>query len=233
MKTVSTENHSLSQEGAAFGAAHAASYIKSTREKVPGLSALHHMTAMLLGERVPDEGKVLVVGAGGGLEVKALADSHAGWSFCGVDPSADMLKLAEVTLASHSPRVQLLQGYVDSAPDGPFDAAVCLLTLHFVPAAERVRTLREIHARLRSGSPFVVAHISFPQTEPERTLSIDRHLAFGGVSPGNMDNARKSIATGLSVLSPEEDEAMLREAGFHGVGLFYAALTFRGWVAYA
>ena len=102
-----------------------------------------------------------------------------------------------------------------------------------MPAAERDRTLREIHARLRPGSPFVVAHISFPQTEPERTHSIDRHLAFGGVSPGNLDNARKSIATGLSVLSPEEDEAMLREAGFHGVGLFYAALTFRGWVAYA
>ena len=34
----------------------------------------------------------------------------------------------------------------------------------------------------------------------------------------------------LPVLSPEEDEALLRAAGFSDVELFYAALTFKGWV---
>jgi tRNA (cmo5U34)-methyltransferase len=37
----------------------------------------------------------------------------------------------------------------------------------------------------------------------------------------------------MSILSPEEDEAMLREAGFANVSLFYAGLSLRGWVAYA
>ena len=32
------------------------------------------------------------------------------------------------------------------------------------------------------------------------------------------------------MLSPEQDEAVLREAGFSGVSLFYAAFTWRGWV---
>jgi tRNA (cmo5U34)-methyltransferase len=37
----------------------------------------------------------------------------------------------------------------------------------------------------------------------------------------------------LPIFAPEQDEAMLREAGFSNVSLFYAAFTFRGWVGYA
>jgi tRNA (cmo5U34)-methyltransferase len=36
----------------------------------------------------------------------------------------------------------------------------------------------------------------------------------------------------LSILSPQEDEALLEEAAFSGASLFYAGLSFRGWVAY-
>ena len=35
------------------------------------------------------------------------------------------------------------------------------------------------------------------------------------------------------ILAPEHDEAILCEAGFSNVSLFYAAFSFRGWVAYA
>ncbi|RYE53695.1 MAG: methyltransferase, partial [Hyphomicrobiales bacterium] len=37
----------------------------------------------------------------------------------------------------------------------------------------------------------------------------------------------------LTILPPEEEEAMLREAGFTDISLFYSAFSFRGWVAYA
>ena len=35
------------------------------------------------------------------------------------------------------------------------------------------------------------------------------------------------------ILTPERDEALLREAGFADVSLFYAGLAFRGWAATA
>ena len=35
------------------------------------------------------------------------------------------------------------------------------------------------------------------------------------------------------MLDPEQDETILRNAGFSDVALFYAAFTWRGWVAYA
>jgi tRNA (cmo5U34)-methyltransferase len=37
----------------------------------------------------------------------------------------------------------------------------------------------------------------------------------------------------LPILSADEDEALLRDAGFSDVALFYAGFTFRGWVAAA
>ncbi|MFX9054243.1 methyltransferase, partial [Acinetobacter baumannii] len=81
-----------------------------------------------------------------------------------------------------------------------------LLTLHFVPHDQRLDTLHQIRRRLVPGAPFVVAHISFPQTEPERSKWIARHVAFSGTAAANMESARHAIATRLSILSPEEDE---------------------------
>jgi hypothetical protein len=37
----------------------------------------------------------------------------------------------------------------------------------------------------------------------------------------------------VPILTPEQDEAILRESGFTNVSLFYVGFTFRGWVAYA
>lgn len=217
----------------AFNAAHAQSYAEGPPRQVPGFAGLQRMTSMLLAERVPAQGKVLVLGAGGGLELKTLADDHPHWTFVGIDPSGDMLTLAARVVEPHAARIHLQQGYIDSAPDGPFDGATCLLTLHFVPREQRLDTLREVHRRLVPGAPFVVAHISFPQAEPERSLWIARHVAFGGTDPANVESAKHAIGTRLSILSPEDDEALLRRAGFSDVSLFYAGLSLRGWVAYA
>ncbi|QND53226.1 class I SAM-dependent methyltransferase [Phyllobacterium sp. 628] len=218
---------------AAFNATHASAYAEGPPRQVPGFASLHRMTSLLLAERVSPHGRVLVLGAGGGLELKALADNHPGWTFDGIDPSADMLQVAEQIVALHIARIRLHEGYIDAAPAGPFDAAVSLLTFHFISRDKRLDTLRQIHHRLLPGAPFVVAHISFPQTEPERSMWIARHVAFGGIDPAQAESAKRAIATKLSILSPEDDEAMLRAAGFSNVSLFYAGLSFRGWVGYA
>lgn len=219
-----------------FSGSSAHSYADGPPRQVPGFAGLHRMTSMLLAERTPVDGRVLVLGAGGGLELRALADAHPGWSFDGIDPSADMLRVAERTIEPHAARIRLHEGYIESAPAGPFDAAVSLLTFHFIAREQRLETLRQVRRRLKPGAPFVLAHISFAQTEPERSMWIARHVAFGapdGTDPAQLESSRQAIGTRLSILAPEEEEAMLREAGFSGVSLFYAGLSFRGWVSYA
>jgi tRNA (cmo5U34)-methyltransferase len=111
---------------------------------VPGLDALHRITGLLLAERVSETARVLVLGAGGGAEILALAQMYPGWRFVGVDPAGEMLRLAERSLGALMERVALVKGVIDDAPIGPFDAAVCLLTLHFFDAAERTRMVQRI-----------------------------------------------------------------------------------------
>jgi len=213
-----------------------ARYAEGPPRLVPGFADLQRMAMLLLAERAPQDARVLVVGAGGGLELKVFAESQQHWRFDGVDPSAEMLKLAERALGPLTSRVHLHQGYIDVAPEGPFDGAACLLTLHFVPLEQRLRTIREIQRRLKPGAPLVVAHFSFPQGEQQRSLWLSRYVSFAvssGVDAERLANARAAIDAQLSILAPEHDEAILREGGFTDVSLFYVGFTFRGWVAYA
>lgn len=213
-----------------------ADYAENATRRVPGLNDVHRMAALLLAERTPPHGRVLVVGAGGGMELKFFAESFPDWHFDGVDPSAEMLSLAKTALGKLTSRVQLHHGYIEAAPKGPFDAASCLLTLHFTTEAERYRTLCEIHARLKPGGVFVAMHYSIAQNPAERELWLSRCAAFAissGVDPEQARTAAAAIGKQLPILAPEQDEELMRKAGFSDINVFYTGLAFRGWVAYA
>lgn len=212
-----------------------ARYAADTPRKVPGFADLHRMAMLLLAEHAPENADILVLGAGGGLELKAFAEAQARWRFVGVDPSAEMLDLARQTVGSHHDRVQFQEGTIEAAPMGPFDGGTCLLTLHFLGKEERRHTLREIHRRLKPNAPLIVAHHSSPEEGGLRRW-LSRSVAFASQSDPDPDRLAASAAAmeaRLPVLSVEEDEALLSEAGFGHVALFYAGFTFRGWVATA
>lgn len=212
-----------------------ARYAEAPVRLVPGFHDLQRMTALLLAEETATDGRILVLGAGGGLELKVFAEWNPDWSFVGVDPSAEMLDLAKRTLGPLATRVDFHEGYIESAPLGPYAAATCILTMHFIPKNERLRTLIELRQRLKPGAPLIVAHHSFPQGKEEKAIWLARYTAFAianGVPAENAQKATKAIGNQLPTLSPEEDEALLKQAGFSDVSLFYAGLTFRGWIAF-
>lgn len=210
-------------------------YAENAARMVPGLSDLPKMAGVLLAEHAPADARILVLGAGGGLELKVFAQMQPGWRFDGIDPSAKMLQLARATLGPLALRARLHEGYIDSAPMGPFDGATCLLTLHFLPQAERLDTLKAIHLRLKAGAPLVVVHHSFPNRGPEQDTWLKRNAAFAiasGMPAAQATGSIPSLKRRLPVLTPQQDAALLSEAGFSGIDLFYCAFTFKGWVAY-
>ena len=211
-----------------------ARYADGPRRLVPAFADLQRMTRLLLAEKVPDTGRVLVLGAGGGLELKVFAEAQVGWTFLGVDPAAAMLDLARQTVGAQMDRVTLHEGYIHTAPSGPFDGATCLLTLHFLPRDERLATLKALRARLKPGAPLIVAHHSVPKGE--ELVWFSRFAAYAisnGVEPATAQQAAKALPAALPFLAPADDEALLLEAGFTDVALFYAAFTFRGWICTA
>ena len=213
-----------------------ARYLDGPPRFTPGFQDMQRMAGVLLSERVPDDGKVLVVGAGGGLEIRVFAQANPSWHFWGVDPSAAMIALAAQTLGEYEERVTLITGLIDDAPDLQFDGATCLLTLHFLEETQRLATLLEINRRLKPGAPFVVAHMSISANPPERALWLARYAGFAlasGVDPAIVDMAHEKVATQLKILPPEKDIELLGMAGFTNVAPFYHGFTWRGWVGYA
>lgn len=211
-------------------------YIRNVERQVPGAHALHRIAALVLAERVPHDGRVLVLGAGGGMELKAFADFAPGWRMTGVDPSAEMLALARETIGPDHARIDLVQGTIDAAPDIAFDGATCLLTLHFLSRDERLDTLRALRQRVKPGAPLVVAHHSVPEDAEGKRLWFGRTAAFAVSNGAPAADATKNVealAERLPTLSPESEVELLRQAGFEQPQMIYAALSFRGWVAYA
>lgn len=204
----------------------------------PGHAGLMQMIGVLLGETMPDDGAILVVGAGGGLETRYLAGIEPQWRFVGVDPAAPMLDLARATAGEVAgDRMTLIKGTVADAPDGPFDAATCILVLGLVPDnGSKLDLLRQTRGRLKPGSPLVLVDQCFDRNTPDYSRRLDRYAAYAlrsGVDDEVVARARAGIAALNSVATAQRNEELLAEAGFVGTELFYLGMAWRGWLAYA
>lgn len=211
-----------------------ASYIKNAHRNVPGFGDLHRMVMLLLAENNSGPAHIVVVGAGGGMETRAMAEAQPAWRFTGVDPSAAMLDLARQTLGPLEHRVALMEGTIDQAPGGPYDGATCLLTMHHLNQQERLNLLRETRASLKPGSCLVTVKHSAPSEDV--ALWMTRSVAFrdrDGPDWSKAKTAGRRMAEYLTLLSEQAETDLLREAGFTDIALFYAAFSFRGWVASA
>ena len=204
----------------------------------PGHAGLLQMTGVLLDERAEQNGTILVVGAGGGLELRSLAAVSPGWRFIGVDPAPAMLELARVTAGpALGDRLRLIEGTVEDAPPGPFDAATCILVLGLLAddGAKR-RTLQNVHRRLKPGAPFVLVDQCIDLSAPDAALRLDRYAAYArrsGVDAASVDRARDAVSRMTSMVPAWRNERLLVEAGFQDHEVFYVGMAWRGWVAYA
>jgi tRNA (cmo5U34)-methyltransferase len=214
----------------------AARYREGPPRFVPGHHDMLRMATMLLAEDAPRDAAVLVVGVGGGIEVRHFAEAHAGWRFTGVDPSAQMLAVARSMLAEQALRCDLIEGTVEAASLGPFDAASCLLTLHMIPDGTKLATLRAIRARLRPGAPFVIVDHCLDKADPQFERRLDRYARFAldsGAPPEDVRRACEGIRQSVPMISRAREEALLEQSGFRDAEIFYAGLLWTGWTARA
>lgn len=214
-------------------------YAQGPAAFVPAYAHMQRMAAQLIRERIGDAGQVLVLGAGGGLELEAFASRCPQWSFVGVDPAEAMLDAARERMRAlgAAERVDWHHGYVFDAPPGPFDAATCLLTLHFVADdGGKDRTLREIRKRLKPGAPFVLVDLCIDLASAGARTALDRYRDFAlesGVEPDQVETTCGRLVDVLQMVGPARDEELLGLAGFSQIELFYAGLSWRGWRALA
>jgi len=204
---------------------------------VPGFSALHRTTAQLLSETAGSDGKVFVLGAGGGHELAAFSEAQPNWKLIAVDPAPEMLKQAKLKLGDAAKHIQWIEGFAHDAPAMRADAAACLLTLHVIPEDEiKIETLKQVRARIKPGGNFALVDNCIDMDSPDADRLLNRFVQFAvesGIPRAQVSEFREKLKEVRTTRSPEQEEQLLQAAGFEHIELYYVGLSWRGWIAKA
>ncbi|MDE2793287.1 MAG: class I SAM-dependent methyltransferase [Gemmatimonadota bacterium] len=206
------------------------------RRVIPGYPTLFPMFTALIEPELPRRGRVLVVGAGTGIEIVHLKRARPDLRVYGVDPSEHMLELAErrVAEAGLSEGVTLQLGYAGDVPTTPrFHAATLINVLHFVPDdGGKAELLADIARRLRPGGVFVFFDLHGGDTpeEHDRYLSAwRRYWKIRDMSPAEMRDFNDRIREGIHFTPAARSIELARAAGFVEPERFYRSLLYGGW----
>ncbi|BAZ70184.1 MAG: class I SAM-dependent methyltransferase [Pelatocladus maniniholoensis HA4357-MV3] len=213
-------------------------YDNMARIALPGYDAMHTMVLSCLRSHLQEKANLLIVGAGTGMELVKFAQGNQYWHMLGVDPSADMLSIAQEKIQQHglSQQVTLFRGYTHDLPTNPlYDAATSILVMHFIPDdGSKLAFLRSIAQRLQSSAAFILVDVFGEKNtrEFERIVSfIKEYWQEMKVPPEKIAGLLESLNTGVYPISEARVLELLQQAGFVDVMRFYTGLWVSGWVA--
>jgi tRNA (cmo5U34)-methyltransferase len=191
---------------------------------------LHFCLRMVLSSLAADA-RVLVVGAGTGAELLALAAANPGWRFTVVEPARGMMKVCRrrAEEAGILSRCTFHEGYLETLPEGELHAAATsVLVSHFImERADRVGFYREMARRVTQGGVLVNVDLTGALGTEEFTRLLEVWGAMYRNSGLSFDV--KSFEGRVGVLPVEEVEGMMVEAGWELPVMFYQGLVIRGW----
>ncbi len=203
-----------------FDEKQAANYVQKFARLAPMKDVLHLLIAAVLGS-LPENARVLCVGAGTGAELLHLAKRFPRWRFTAVEPSAPMLAICrqQVEQSGIASRCELHEGYLESLPQSePFDAATSLLVSQFIlDPQDRVQYFRGIAGRLRPGGSLVIADLAADITSPayERLLEVWFQLMKLADPPAeSLEKIRAAYVRDVAVLPPDQVTSMIEAGGF-------------------
>lgn len=217
-----------------FDESHAASYDERFAKLAPFRDALHLVTRLGLDD-LPDDARLLCVGAGTGAELLYLADAFPGWCFTAVDPSEPMLRRCRerAEAAGIGARCRFHEGVVESLPDeGVFDGATALLVSQFVLDRDARRDFfRAIAQRLRPRAPLMVADLARPEAPSALFELWQRASRHTGTSAERVAQMSEALERHVAVVAPEEVAAIITAGGFEAPLRCYQSLMIHGWLA--
>lgn len=217
-----------------FSEERAQGYDERNQKLAAIIEGLHFLTRLVL-KNLPDQAKILSVGAGTGAEILYLAKAFPEWSFVAVEPSMSMLNVCKERLKSEGfiERCEFIHGYVQDVPLGTeYDAALAFLVAHFVGREERLAFYQGMIDRLKEGGYLVNAEISYDLQSKEFPAMLNNwqevQRLMGG-TPESLKTLPKVLKEMLTVLSPEETEAVLKKSGIPLPVKYYQAFLISAW----
>lgn len=213
----------------------AAGYDAQWARTAPIRDALLFLVESVFAE-LPDDARILCVGAGTGAEIAYFAQRKPRWHFVAVEPSGAMLEVCrrKATDAGFAARCEFHEGYLDTLPTTkPFDAATCFLVSQFMlEPAVRSAFFRGIATRLRRGGILASSDLSSDRESPEYDALLKawmQTMSGAGVSAEMLDNMRVAYAKDVGVLPASQVEQIIVAGGFELPVKFYQAGLISAW----
>lgn len=213
-------------------------YDDRARRAIPGYEAMHTMALALLKFYLPEVANLLIVGAGTGMELVKFGKSNPQWQLLGVDPSSNMLAIAQQKIEQNnlSNRVKIFLGYTHDLPKTPlYDAATCILVMHFLPDDDsKLALLQSIAQRLQSSAAFVLVDMFGEKSSHEfeqMAAIIKLFWEEMGMSSEQINEILERINTMVYPIAESRAIELLQKAGFGNITRFYTGLWIGGWLA--
>jgi tRNA (cmo5U34)-methyltransferase len=220
-----------------FDQERASNHDKQFAKLAPMCNGLDLSICMVLSE-LPDDARILCVGAGTGTELIQLAHHFPQWQFTAVEPAAPMLdicrqKAEEYGIAS---RCTFHEGYLDTLPSSDaFDAATCIWVSHFMmQREERLNFFRQISARLRPNGYLVSSDSASDMSTPDykSLLEVSRRMfEYAEIPAEEIEKILSAYGRQIAVLPPQDVESIIASSGFETPVLFFQTFLIHAWYA--
>lgn len=180
----------------------------------------------------PNAKEILIVGCGTGNETLCLANTeNQSWNITGIDPSPDMIKIANKKLKNHS-KVKIIKGEINQLPTNKkYDVATLLLVLHFMKDnGTKKALLQSISDRLQKGATFILLDIFGNKTEFYKNLKLLEKLLPKEVESISIPDKIATIPERVHPISEERLSEILNKAGFSKPIRFFQSAIYGGWI---
>jgi len=215
-------------------------YDKSIRLYCGAYEEIFKISHCCLRANLKKHARVLIIGAGTGMEILEFAPLNPDWSFCGIDPSADMLAIAKEKILEKNltNKIEFKKGYVtDLKDEEAFDGATCILVMHFLKDdGNKLALLESISKHLKHGAPLVLidgfgkpGSLEFEKVK----TAWKNYPVISGVPEEKVEKAFNETIMKMVQFIPESRILdLMKEAGFTNVFKYYTGFLYGGWVGY-
>jgi tRNA (cmo5U34)-methyltransferase len=207
----------------------AAHYDQQWQKMAPINDGLYFFLKSILAP-LPEDAKVLCVGAGTGKELIFLAGCFPQWQFTVVEPSTKMLQLCRQSVENQgfTSRCTFHHSYLDSLSiEDKHDAATCFLVSQFIlDRDERSAFFRQIANVLLPGGLLVSADLvsdTHSENYQELLALWMRAMSSADIAEENIQRMEEAYAKDVAILTSGDIASIIAAGGFSTPVPFYQA----------